>query len=77
MAIARKTRTKPSGHGVDRLSEGEADQLLDYLERTPEKDVRAALMMTPELARSCVSCKDLAPEIIARVLRFLAADKAG
>jgi hypothetical protein len=55
MAIARKTRTKPSGQPVDRLSEGETDQLLHYLERTPEKEVRDALMMSPELARSCVS----------------------
>ena len=31
------------------------------------KDVRAALMMNPELARSCASGKDLPPEIIARV----------
>ncbi|MBO0736142.1 MAG: hypothetical protein J2P48_06180 [Alphaproteobacteria bacterium] len=27
---------------IARLSEDEADQLLDYLERTPEKDVRRA-----------------------------------
>jgi len=31
---------------ANRLSEDEADQLLDYLERTPEKDVRAALMIS-------------------------------
>jgi hypothetical protein len=70
------TKSRPFGN-ADRLSDGEADQLLDYLERTPEKDVRAALMMTPELAWSCVSGKDLPPEIIARVQQFLAAGKAG
>ena len=60
-----------------RLSGDEADQLLDYLERTPERDVRDALMMTPELAWSCASRKDLPLEVIGRVKDFLAAGEAG
>ena len=58
---------------LTRLSEDEADQLLDYLERTPDKDVRDALMMTPELARLCASRKDLPLAVIGRVKEFLAA----